>query len=46
MSGDSILVSWKPPAQSNGIVVQYTVYAREHVDDGKEVTSENLIFKR
>ncbi|XP_071455023.1 cell adhesion molecule Dscam1 [Hetaerina americana] len=36
MSGDSILVSWKPPEQPNGIVVQYTVYVREDSEDGKE----------
>lgn len=29
MSSDSILVSWKPPVEPNGIVEQYTVYARE-----------------
>lgn len=28
MSADSILVSWQPPTQSNGIVTQYTVYMR------------------
>ncbi|XP_046388214.1 Down syndrome cell adhesion molecule-like protein Dscam2 isoform X11 [Ischnura elegans] len=36
MSGDSILVSWKPPEQPNGIVVQYTVYVREDSEDEKE----------
>ncbi|CAG2065131.1 unnamed protein product, partial [Timema podura] len=35
-SGESILVSWKPPEQPNGVVVQYTVYVREIVDEGKE----------
>lgn len=25
----SILVSWRPPSQPNGIISQYTVYARE-----------------
>ncbi|XP_059477740.1 cell adhesion molecule Dscam2 isoform X42 [Neocloeon triangulifer] len=29
MSDSSILVSWKPPEQPNGIVTQYTVYYRE-----------------
>ncbi|XP_065340868.1 cell adhesion molecule Dscam1 isoform X24 [Cloeon dipterum] len=29
MSESSILVSWKPPEQPNGIVTQYTVYFRE-----------------
>lgn len=37
MSGDSILVSWKPPEQPNGIVIQYTVYVREASEDDKEV---------
>ncbi|XP_063221339.1 cell adhesion molecule Dscam2 isoform X2 [Bacillus rossius redtenbacheri] len=37
MSGDSILVSWKPPEQPNGVVVQYTVYVREISDEGKEL---------
>ncbi|KAG8223601.1 hypothetical protein J437_LFUL004125, partial [Ladona fulva] len=39
MSGDSILVSWKPPEQPNGIVVQYTIYVREDSEDGKEQVS-------
>lgn len=29
MSTDSILVSWKPPVEPNGIVEQYTVYVKE-----------------
>lgn len=29
MSADSILVSWKPPSEPNGIVEQYTVYVKE-----------------
>ncbi|XP_025834465.1 Down syndrome cell adhesion molecule-like protein Dscam2 isoform X28 [Agrilus planipennis] len=29
MSSTSILVSWKPPVEPNGIVEQYTVYVRE-----------------
>ncbi|CAL8111483.1 unnamed protein product [Orchesella dallaii] len=28
MSVDSVLLSWQPPAQPNGIVTQYTVYIR------------------
>lgn len=36
MSGDSILVSWKPPEQPNGIVVQYTVYVREDSDEARD----------
>lgn len=30
MSSDSILVSWKPPVEPNGIVEQYTVYVKEN----------------
>lgn len=29
MSAESILVSWKPPSQPNGVIVQYTVYYKE-----------------
>nr|XP_024214193.1 Down syndrome cell adhesion molecule-like protein Dscam2 isoform X42 [Halyomorpha halys] len=29
MSEDSILISWKPPAQPNGIISQYAVYIKE-----------------
>ncbi|XP_021937228.1 Down syndrome cell adhesion molecule-like protein Dscam2 isoform X2 [Zootermopsis nevadensis] len=29
LTGDSILVSWLPPDQPNGIIVQYTVYVVE-----------------
>ncbi|PNF13800.1 hypothetical protein B7P43_G12441, partial [Cryptotermes secundus] len=36
MSGDSILVSWKPPEQPNGIVSQYTVYVREDSAEAKD----------
>lgn len=28
-SAQSILVSWRPPSQPNGIISQYTVYSRE-----------------
>jgi hypothetical protein len=38
MSGDSILVSWKPPEQPNGIVSQYTVYVREDSEEAKDVS--------
>jgi hypothetical protein len=38
MSGDSILVSWKPPEQPNGIVSQYTVYVREDSEEAKAVS--------
>lgn len=29
MSGDSILVSWKPPSEPNGIIEYYMVYYKE-----------------
>lgn len=38
MTGDSILVSWKPPTQPNGVVVQYTVYVKEDGDEAKDVS--------
>ena len=38
MSADSILVSWKPPEQPNGIVSQYTVYVREDSEEAKDVS--------
>lgn len=37
MSGESILVSWKPPVQPNGVVTQYTVYIRQDSEKAKEV---------
>lgn len=39
MSAESILVSWKPPTQPNGLVIQYTVYIREDSVEAKEVSS-------
>jgi len=36
MSGESILISWKPPIQPNGVVSQYTVYIREDSEKAKE----------
>uniref|UniRef100_A0A8D8TGM3 Down syndrome cell adhesion molecule-like protein Dscam2 n=1 Tax=Cacopsylla melanoneura TaxID=428564 RepID=A0A8D8TGM3_9HEMI len=41
MSGESILVSWKPPLQPNGQVIQYTVYVKEEPkDDTSTATPE------
>lgn len=37
MSGESILVSWKPPSRPNGMITQYTVYVRE--DGGSGATA-------
>ncbi|XP_068085343.1 cell adhesion molecule Dscam1 [Anabrus simplex] len=36
MSAESILVSWKPPEQPNGVVTQYTVYVREDSEEAKD----------
>lgn len=35
VGGQAILVSWRPPAQPNGIISQYTVYSREEGSDGE-----------
>lgn len=41
MSLNSILVSWKPPAEPNGIVEQYTVYVREAgLTETEEINSD------
>lgn len=42
MSTSSILISWKPPTEPNGIVEQYTVYVREAGSaDNDEVNSDS-----
>lgn len=41
MSSDSILVSWKPPTEPNGIIEQYTVYVQEESPD--KVKSHKVI---
>lgn len=33
MSTESVLVSWKPPAEPNGDINQYTVYIKPSSDD-------------
>lgn len=35
VGAQAILVSWRPPAQPNGIISQYTVYSREEGTDGE-----------
>jgi len=40
MSETSILVTWKPPAEPNGKIVDYTVYIKE-VDNTKDSISHN-----
>lgn len=42
MSGDSILLSWQPPSQPNGIVTQYTVYQRTVEPKESEATSVKI----
>lgn len=39
MSGESILVSWKPPSRPNGMITQYTVYVREDGGSGGSGTA-------
>jgi len=41
MSTESVLVSWKPPAEPNGDVNQYTVYIKPS-GDNKDVCINNI----
>lgn len=43
MTGESILVSWKPPTQPNGVVVQYTVYVKEESEESKDVSHISIL---
>ncbi|KAK2577361.1 hypothetical protein KPH14_003477 [Odynerus spinipes] len=40
MSSESILVSWRPPNQPNGIISQYTIYTK--ADNADEPTSHKV----
>jgi Down syndrome cell adhesion molecule-like protein 1 len=40
MSSEAILVSWRPPAQPNGVILQYTIYSKSNKDS--ESTSEKV----
>ncbi|XP_035731513.1 Down syndrome cell adhesion molecule-like protein Dscam2 isoform X40 [Vespa mandarinia] len=40
MSPESILVSWRPPNQPNGVISQYTVYTK--ADNAEEPTSQKV----
>ncbi|XP_051153597.1 cell adhesion molecule Dscam2 isoform X22 [Leptopilina boulardi] len=40
MSADSILVSWRPPNQPNGVISQYTVYTK--ADDSEQPISQKV----
>ncbi|XP_043478432.1 Down syndrome cell adhesion molecule-like protein Dscam2 isoform X24 [Leptopilina heterotoma] len=41
MSADSILVSWRPPNQPNGVISQYTVYTK--ADDSEQPISQKVL---
>ncbi|XP_011701022.1 PREDICTED: Down syndrome cell adhesion molecule-like protein Dscam2 [Wasmannia auropunctata] len=40
MSTESILISWRPPSQPNGVISQYTVYTK--ADNAEEPTSQKV----
>lgn len=40
MSAESILVSWRPPTQPNGVISQYTVYTKP--DNTEEPISQKV----
>lgn len=40
MSAESILVSWRPPTQPNGVIAQYTVYTK--TNNSEQPTSEKI----
>ncbi|XP_033230988.1 Down syndrome cell adhesion molecule-like protein Dscam2 isoform X4 [Belonocnema kinseyi] len=40
MSAESILVSWRPPTQPNGVISQYTVYTKS--DDSEQPMSQKV----
>lgn len=40
-SFQSVLISWRPPSQPNGIITKYTVYSREN-DATSETKMENV----
>ncbi|XP_026825565.1 Down syndrome cell adhesion molecule-like protein Dscam2 isoform X9 [Ooceraea biroi] len=40
MSAESILISWRPPSQPNGVISQYTVYTK--ADNAEEPTSQKV----
>ncbi|KAF6210674.1 hypothetical protein GE061_013781 [Apolygus lucorum] len=42
MSDESILISWKPPANPNGLIIQYTVYIKEEGDNGESPRSQKM----
>ncbi|XP_012286215.1 Down syndrome cell adhesion molecule-like protein Dscam2 isoform X2 [Orussus abietinus] len=40
MSAESILISWRPPSQPNGVISQYTVYTK--AEDAEEATAHKV----
>lgn len=40
MSSESILISWRPPSQPNGVISQYTVYTK--ADNAEEPTNQKV----
>lgn len=44
MSTESVLVSWKPPAEPNGDINQYTVYIKPSGDNKDVRIRLNLIL--
>lgn len=40
MSAESILVSWRPPVQPNGVISQYTVYTK--AEDSETAISQKV----
>lgn len=43
MSGDSILVSWKPPTEPNGIIEYYMVYYKEVDGSNVKPKSQKIV---
>lgn len=44
MSTESVLVSWKPPAEPNGQINQYTVYIKPN-GDNKDVSLSSVHYQ-
>ncbi|XP_028982374.1 Down syndrome cell adhesion molecule-like protein Dscam2 [Diachasma alloeum] len=40
MSPESVLVSWRPPSQPNGVISQYTIYTKS--DNAEEAVSQKV----
>lgn len=43
MSADSILVSWKPPIEPNGIIEYYMVYYKETGNNDDKPKSQKIV---